>query len=42
MPSTVNEMTSGGGAEYKKIWDSADQFNRKPTINRVVRFLKTA
>jgi len=42
MPSTVNEMTSGGGAEYKKIWDSADQFNRKPTINRAVRFFQPA
>ena len=42
MPSTVNEMTSGGGAEYKKIWDSADQFNRKPTINRIVRFFQPA
>jgi len=42
MPSTVNEMTAGGGAEYKKIWDSADQFNRKPTINRIVRFFQPA
>ncbi|MES2382392.1 MAG: hypothetical protein V4538_15200 [Bacteroidota bacterium] len=25
-PSTVNEMTKGGGAEYKKVWDGCDQF----------------
>ena len=42
MPSTVNEMTAGGGAEYKKIWDAANQFARKPTINRVVRFFQPA
>jgi hypothetical protein len=42
MPSTVNEMTAGGGAEYKKIWDSANQFARKPTINRIVRFFQPA
>lgn len=42
MPSTVNEMTKGGGAEYRKIWDYADQFKRKPTINRIVRFFQPA
>ena len=42
MPSTVNEMTSGGGAEYKKIWDYADQFSRTPTVNRIVRFFQPA
>jgi len=26
MPSTVNELTKGGGAEYKIIWDNANQF----------------
>lgn len=39
-PSTVNEMTKGGGAEYKKFWDGADQFkfpNRK-TPNRFVTY----
>lgn len=42
MPSTVNEMTKGGGAEYKKVWDNADQFKKKPTINRIVRFFQPA
>lgn len=42
MPSTVNEMTAGGGAEYKKIWDNANQFNRPITLNRIVRFFQPA
>lgn len=42
MPSTVNEMTKGGGSEYKKIWDSANQFKKNPTINRIVRFFQPA
>lgn len=42
MPSTVNEMTAGGGAEYKKIWDYADQFKKTPTVNRIVRFFQPA
>lgn len=42
LPSTVNELTKGGGAEYKKIFDSANQFKRKPTINRIVRFFQPA
>ncbi len=42
MPSTVNEMTAGGGAEYYKIWEAANQFKRKPTINRIVRFFQPA
>jgi hypothetical protein len=42
MPSTVNEMTKGGGAEYKKIWDYANQFKKKPTVNRIVRFFQPA
>lgn len=42
LPSTVNEMTKGGGAEYKKIWDAANQFKRKPTVNRLVRFFQPA
>lgn len=42
MPSTVNEMTKAGGAEYKKIWDYANQFKKKPTINRIVRFFQPA
>ncbi len=42
MPSTVNEMTKGGGAEYKKIWDQANQFKKTPTVNRIVRFFQPA
>lgn len=42
LPSTVNEMTKGGGAEYKRIFDNANQFKRKPTINRIVRFFQPA
>ena len=42
MPSTVNEMTKGGGAEYKLIWDSANQFTRSQTLNRIVRFFQPA
>lgn len=26
-PSTVNQMEKGGGAEYRKFWDGADQFS---------------
>lgn len=39
-PSTVNEMTKGGGAEYKKFWDGADQFesNGKKTKLRFVSY----
>lgn len=42
LPSTVNELTKGGGAEYKKIFDAANQFKKKPTINRIVRFFQPA
>lgn len=42
LPSTVNELTKGGGAEYKKIFDHANQFKKKPTINRIVRFFQAA
>lgn len=42
LPSTVNELTKGGGAEYKKIFDAANQFKRKPTVNRIVRFFQPA
>ena len=41
-PSTVNELTKGGGAEYKKVFDSANQFKKKPTLNRFVRFFQPA
>ena len=41
-PSTVNEMTKAGGAEYKKVWDSADQFKNPRTANRLVRYFTPA
>jgi hypothetical protein len=41
-PSTVNELTKGGGAEYKKIFDAANQFKRSITLNRMVRFFQPA
>lgn len=41
-PSTVNEMTKSGGAEYKKVWDSADQFKEPRTKNRLVRYFTPA
>ena len=31
MPSTVNEMTKGGGNNYKKIWDMSDSTDRDST-----------
>lgn len=39
LPSTVNELTKGGGAEFKLIWDVAD-FIKNPirTPNRIVRY----
>ncbi|MGI9214665.1 MAG: hypothetical protein ACR2HS_03140, partial [Gammaproteobacteria bacterium] len=42
MPSTTNDMTKGGGEEYYKIWKNADQFKRKPTLNRIGRFYQPA
>lgn len=44
MPSTVNELTKGGGAEYKIIWDNANQFksNGKKTYNRLVTYFTPA
>lgn len=43
-PSTVNEMTKGGGGEYKKFWDGADQFktNGRKTPNRFVTYFTPA
>lgn len=40
-PSTVNEMTKAGGAEFKKVWDSAD-FKNERTTNRLVRYFTPA
>lgn len=42
MPSTVNEMTQGGGAEFFKVWEGANQFKRPITLNRIVRFFQPA
>ena len=43
-PSTVNELTKGGGAEFKKFWDDANQFktNGKKTPNRFVTYFTPA
>jgi hypothetical protein len=43
MPSTVNELTKSGGAEYKKIWDLADveKYGGR-TPNRIVRYFSPA
>lgn len=40
-PSTVNEMSKGGGKEYKIFWDGADQFshpNKKTPLRFVTYF----
>jgi hypothetical protein len=40
-PSTVNEMTRGGGAEYKKVWDGSNQFvsgGKKTSLRGVTYF----
>ena len=37
-PSTVNEMTKGGGAEFKKLWDLGDHTKGQRTPNRMVRY----
>jgi len=41
-PSTVNEMTKGGGAEFKKIWENADHTKNQRTPNRMVRYFSPA
>lgn len=43
-PSTINEMTKSGGAEYKVAWDNANQFKSggKRTPNQFVRFFSAA
>lgn len=39
-PSTVNELTKGGGIEFKKFWEGSDQFqhNGKKTPLRFVTY----
>lgn len=43
MPSTVNSWKKGG-AEFKKIWDAANQFQKigNVTANRLVKYLSPA
>ncbi len=43
-PSTINELTKGGGAEFKKFWDGANQFKffGKKTPNRFVTYFTAA
>lgn len=50
-PSTVNEMTKSGGAEYKEVWTGANQFKvfiaedgeiMEETANRFVRYFVPA
>jgi len=42
-PSTVNEMTKHGGAEYKISWDEANQFEHEgQTGNTFVRYFSPA
>lgn len=41
-PSTVNEMTKGGGAEFEKVWKNSDQFKYERTPYRLVRYFTPA
>lgn len=40
-PSTSNAMTNGG-EEFKKVWDSANQFKYGKTPNRLVKYVTPA
>ena len=40
-PSTMNDMTKGGGEQYKKLWDLADPTSGR-TPNRLVRYFTPA
>lgn len=44
MPSTVNELTKSGGAEYKIIWDNAKKKKKNGivTVNRLVPYFNPA
>lgn len=44
MPSTVNELTKHGGAEYKIIWDNAKKKKKNGivTVNRLVPYFNPA
>jgi len=41
-PSTMNDMTKGGGAEYKKLWEIADHVKFQRTPNRMVKYFTPA
>lgn len=41
-PSTVNEMTKEGGAEFKVVWDGSNQFEEGRTTKRLVRYFSPA
>ena len=41
-PSTMNDMTKGGGAEYKKLWELADHVKYQRTPNRMVKYFTPA
>ncbi|PWT75773.1 MAG: hypothetical protein C5B59_07935 [Bacteroidetes bacterium] len=43
-PSTINEMTKGGGAEYRKVWGGSDQHKliHGRTPRRMVRYFTPA
>lgn len=41
LPSTTNAMANGG-AEFKKVWDSANQFKYEKTPNRLVKYVTAA
>lgn len=44
MPSTVNELTKSGGAEYKIIWDNAKKLKRngRVTVNGLKTYFNAA
>jgi len=41
LPSTVNDLTKGGGMEFKRLWDLANPENGR-TPNRLVRYFTPA
>ena len=41
-PSTMNNMTKGGGAEYKRVWELADFKKYERTPNRFVKYFTPA
>lgn len=41
-PSTVNEMSKSGGAEFKKVWDGAEFLEDGRTGNRLVKYFTPA